>query len=43
MGVCFDIYAHYACVANCADAMADALEDTVGCVQAICLHENFLK
>ena len=36
-------YAHYACVANCADAMADAWEDTAGCAQAICLHENLLK
>ena len=26
---CCDIYAHYACVADCADAMADAWEDTV--------------
>ena len=37
------IYAHYACVADCADAMADAWEDTAGCAQAICLHENLLK
>ena len=36
-------YAHYACVADCADAMADAWEDTAGCAQAICLHENLLK
>ena len=36
-------YAHYACVAECADAMADAWEDTAGCAQAICLHENLLK
>ena len=37
------IYAHYACVADCADAMADGWEDTAGCAQAICLHENLLK
>ena len=36
-------YAHYACVADCADAMADAWEDTAGCAQTICLHENLLK
>ena len=36
-------YAHYACVADCADAMADAWEDTAGCAQAVCLHENLLK
>ena len=36
-------YAHYACVADCANAMADAWEDTAGCAQAICLHENLLK
>ena len=36
-------YAHYACVADFADAMADAWEDTAGCAQAICLHENLLK
>ena len=36
-------YAHYACVADRADAMADAWEDTAGCAQAICLHENLLK
>ena len=35
--------AHYACVADCADAMADAWEDTAGCAQAICLHENLVK
>ena len=34
------IYAHYACVAECADAMADAWVDTAGCAQAICLHDN---
>ena len=41
----FDVvtYAHYACVADCADAMADAWEDTAGCAQAICLHENLLE
>ena len=37
------MYAHYACVADCADAMADAWEDTAGCAQAICLHEYLLK
>ena len=36
-------YAHYACVADCADAMADVWEDTAGCAQAICLRENLLK
>ena len=36
-------YAHYACVADCAAAMADAWEDTAGSAQAICLHENLLK
>ena len=36
-------YARYACVADCADAMADAWEDTAGCAQPICLHENLLK
>ena len=36
-------YALYACVADCADAMADAWEDTAGYAQAICLHENLLK
>ena len=36
-------YAHYACVADCADAMADAWEDTASCAQAIGLHENLLK
>ena len=36
-------YAHYARVADCADAMADAWEDTAGCAQANCLHENLLK
>ena len=35
-------YEHYACVADCADAMADAWEDTAGCAQANCLHENLL-
>ena len=35
---CCDIYAHYACVAVCADAMADAWEDTAGCAHAdICM------
>ena len=36
-------YARYACVADCADAMADAWGDTAGCAQPICLHENLLK
>ena len=36
-------YAHCACVADWADAMAGAWEDTAGCAQAICLHENLLK
>ena len=36
-------YAHYACVADCADAMADAWEDSAGCAQSICLQENLLK
>ena len=36
-------YAHYPCVADCADAMADAWEDTAGCAQAFCLHGNLLK
>ena len=43
MGTVVVTYAHYACVADYADAMADALEDTAGCAQAICLHENDLK
>ena len=30
---CVVTYAHYACVADCADAMADAWEDTAGCAQ----------
>ena len=41
--VCVVTCAHYACVADCANAMADAWKDTVGCAQAICLHENLLK
>ena len=40
---CCDIYAHYACVADCADAMADAWEETAGCAHANCLHGNILK
>ena len=43
IAVCVVTYAHYACVVDCADAMADAWEDTAGCAQAICLHENLLK
>ena len=37
------IYAHYACVADYADDMANAWEDTAGCAQAISQHENLLK
>ena len=40
---CCDIYVHYACVADCADAMADAWEDTAGCAHADRLHGNILK
>ena len=40
---CCDIYAHYACVADCADGMADAWEDTSGCAHADCVHGNILK
>ena len=36
-------HAHYACVADCADAMANAWEDIAGCAQADCLHGNVLK
>ena len=36
-------YARYACVADCADAMADVWEDTAGSAQPICLHENLLR
>ena len=36
-------YAHYACVADCADATADAWEDTVTCAQVDYLRENVLK
>ena len=36
-------YAHYACVADCVDAMADAWEDIAGCAQAICPLENLLR
>ena len=36
-------YAHYACVVDCADAMADAWEDTASCAHADCLHGNILK
>ena len=36
-------YALYACVADGADAVADAWEDTACCAQANCLHENILK
>ena len=38
-----DVHAHYACVADSADAMDDAWEDTVGCAQADCLLGNVLK
>ena len=30
-------------MADCADAMADAWEDTAGCAHADCLHGNVLK
>ena len=40
---CVVTCAPYACVADCADAMADAWEDTTGCVQPSCLYENLLK
>ena len=30
-------------MADCVDAMADAWEDTAGCVQADSLHVNVLK
>ena len=40
MGECCDIYAHYAGVADCADAMADAWEDIAGCAHADLLHGN---
>ena len=40
---CCDMYVHYACVADCANAMADAWEGTVGCAHADCLHGNILK
>ena len=43
LGICVVTHAPYACVADCADAMADAWEDTSGCAQAVCLHENLLK
>ena len=36
-------YAHYAYVADCADAMEGAWEDTAGCAHADCLHGNVLK
>ena len=36
-------YTHYACVAHCADAIADAWEDTGGCAHADCLHGHVLK
>ena len=40
---CCDIFAHYACVADCAYAMADAWEDTAGCAHADSLHKNVVK
>ena len=43
MGECCDIYAHYACVADCAEAMADAWEDIASCAHADCLHGNILR
>ena len=33
---CCDVYANYARVADCADAMVDAWEDTAGCAHADC-------
>ena len=30
-------------MADCADAMADAWEDTAGCAHADCLHGNILR
>ena len=41
--MCGDMYAHYSCVADCAEAMADAWEDTVGYAHADCLHGNILR
>ena len=43
VGKCCDICELYACMAGCADAMADAWEDTIGCIQADCLHATVLK
>ena len=43
MGECRDIYAHYACVADCADAMADAWEDSAGCAHADFVRGNVLN
>ena len=43
LGIGVVTYAHYACVADFADATADAWEDNAGCAQPICLHENLLK
>ena len=43
MGECCDIYAHYACVDDGADARADAWEDTACCAHADCLHGNVLR
>ena len=40
---CCDVYAHYACVPDCADAMAHAWEDTAGCAHADCLFGNVRK
>ena len=36
-------YAPYACLVDCANAMADAWEDTAGYAQAHCLQGNVLK
>ena len=37
------MYARYACMADCADAIADAWGDNTGCAHADCLHVNVLK
>ena len=36
-------YALYTCMAECAEGMADAWEDTAGCARPDCLHENILR
>ena len=37
------IYAHYACVADCADAMADAWEDTARWIQDVIVCMEYSK